>query len=397
MRTAFMKRIRIVAAALAAALLAACGGGGGGGGGTTGTGTLSFALTDAACGGYDQVNVTVTKVRVHQSSSAEGNDSGWSEVDVNPPKKFNLLDLQNGVLEDLGQTVLPAGHYTQIRLVLASNGTGTPANSVVPTGGSEEPLETPSAVQTGIKLIHQFTVETDQLVDLVLDFDACRSVVRRGNGTYLLKPVVRVTPKTVTGIIGTVDPAISGAIVSAQKDGVVVRETVPNPVGEFALAPLDPDGGPYDIVVTAPDHASAVVAAVTVTDGATTRISTTAEPITLPTSEMREVSGTVTDSAGTPAPLDAAMRALQTVDSVNAEIGQTNTDPTSGDYAFSLPVAAPIFATYATPLPLTFTESTGSAGMYTIEASAEGFATQTKDVDITTDPATGVDFTLAAP
>src|SRR5512147_119535 len=110
------------AATLAAAtLLAACGGGGGYSGSATGQGTLRVALTDAPSCGFDEVNVTVQKVRVHQSSNAGDGDTGWSEVVLNPARKINLLDLTNGVLAELGQTELPAGTYNQLRLQLAGN------------------------------------------------------------------------------------------------------------------------------------------------------------------------------------------------------------------------------------------------------------------------------------
>ena len=61
----------LVAASL---MLASCGGGGGGGGiGGTGTGdsgTMRMALTDAPACGFDAVNVTIERVRVHQSAGA---------------------------------------------------------------------------------------------------------------------------------------------------------------------------------------------------------------------------------------------------------------------------------------------------------------------------------------
>ena len=109
----------------AAVLLAACGGGGSDAPGT-GTGTLRLSLTDAPACGYDQVFVTVEKVRVHQSSSAADNDSGWSEVVLATPQRVDLLTLNNGTLMPLGQTELPAGSYTQMRLVLAPNTPATP-------------------------------------------------------------------------------------------------------------------------------------------------------------------------------------------------------------------------------------------------------------------------------
>src|SRR5574341_19423 len=106
---------------LATMVVAGCGGSGDGGGGT-GTGTASVSMTDAPACGYDQVNVTVNKVRIHQSDTADDNTPGWTDITLNPPKKINLLDLKDAlVLETLGETSLAAGHYTQLRLVLVPN------------------------------------------------------------------------------------------------------------------------------------------------------------------------------------------------------------------------------------------------------------------------------------
>jgi Domain of unknown function (DUF4382) len=131
-----------------AALVAACGGGsnGTGTGVSTGTGTLSLSLTDAPACGYDKVFVTIEKVRVHQSSSAGDNDAGWSEIALVAPQRVDLLTLNNGTLLPLGQTELPAGTYTQMRLVLAPNTAANPlANAIMPTGGVETALTTTRA------------------------------------------------------------------------------------------------------------------------------------------------------------------------------------------------------------------------------------------------------------
>ena len=146
-----------------------------------------------------------------------------------------------------------------MRLVLDPN-----ANSVVLTGTTTElPLSTPSAVQTGIKLINQFDVMAGQTADLMLDFNACQSIVKRGNGTYLLKPVINVVPFTLNGIDGFVDTALLGSnvMVTAQQNGVVVQSTAPNAsTGEFLLSRLAP--GNYDVVITADGHATVVISAV---------------------------------------------------------------------------------------------------------------------------------------
>ena len=80
----------------ATAILSACGGSG-----DAPTGTLRLAMTDAPTCGFDRVDVTVEKVRVHQSGSAADGDAGWSEVVLSPPRRVDLLSLTNGVLTEV--------------------------------------------------------------------------------------------------------------------------------------------------------------------------------------------------------------------------------------------------------------------------------------------------------
>src|SRR5690242_9526378 len=75
-------------------LLTACNSSGGDGG-SAAPGAASVSLTDAPACGYDEVNVTVSKVRIHQSSSADDTAAGWSEITLNPPRKINLLDFND--------------------------------------------------------------------------------------------------------------------------------------------------------------------------------------------------------------------------------------------------------------------------------------------------------------
>src|SRR5205814_1338486 len=151
--------------------------GGGGDGGSAAQGSMRFALTDAPSCGYDHVWVTVEKVSVHQSSSASDTDAGWTDLTLSPARRIDLVTLTNGVLEELGTVPLAAGHYSQVRLVLASNtaGANPPANAVQPTGGSVVALTTPSGQQSGLKLKANADVAGGQMADLVLDFDACSS------------------------------------------------------------------------------------------------------------------------------------------------------------------------------------------------------------------------------
>jgi hypothetical protein len=352
-------------------------------------GTLSVSLTDGPAAGFDAVNITVSKVRVHQSASASENDSGWSDITLDPPKKINLLDLTNGVLDSLGQTSLPAGHYTQLRLVLSLNTGTTIANSVITSGTSTEiPLFTPSAVQSGIKLINEFDVAPGQRVDLVLDFDALKSVVARGNGSFALMPVIRVTPMVLTGIDGFVDPALlsDNVLVSAEMNGTVARSTPPDPnTGEFFLASLAT--GSYDLVITANGHATAVLTGVPVSDvtstAVVTMVSTSTEPISLPTSTMHSLSGTVTLSPADPT-IGAYIDSKQTFTTgTTVTIKSTAADLLSGAYELSLPAGAPVLGEYGSGiLPIVFNEQPDVAGKYAAEASATGYQAHSEDVDI---------------
>ncbi|MBN3835465.1 DUF4382 domain-containing protein [Burkholderia sp. Ac-20344] len=375
----------MIKSALCAALvpfaLVGCGGGGDDGGSSPQTGTLHVAMTDAPSCGFDHVFVTVSQVRVNANANAADNDAGWSTISLSTPQKIDLLSLTNGVLADIGQTALPAGQYQQVRLVLAPNQGNNLANSVVPTGGTEQALATPSATQSGYKIIQPFTVQPNTLVDLVLDFNACKSIVQRGNGSYALKPVVTAVPTVVSGAIsGYVASAEAGATVYAEQGGKVVRGTVADSSGKFVLSPLIQSStqGNYDVVIVKNSFASGIVRSVPVVVNTTTAVSASTAPITLPASAMSTVSGTATASA------NAFVRALQTIDANAYEITSINANIDTGAYSLSVPTAAPIVGTYSGSLPVALAAAPAAAGQYTIEADAASGATQSANVNATT-------------
>ena len=366
--------------------LASCGGGGGGGGigGTGAQGTLRLAITDAPSCGYDAVNITIERVRVHQNLDAADGDAGWSDIVLSPARRIDLLTLSNGVLQDLGQTSLPAGKYTQLRLVLAANGSATPPpNSVIPTGEAETALTTPSAQQSGIKLNTNIDVASDQLADFVLDFDACKSVVKRGNsGQYNLKPVISVIPRLSDAgmrVVGYVDASIAGSAVSVslQNNGVPVKATSPDATGRFVLYPVP--AGTYDLVVTSAGRVTAVMTGVPVVLTAYTYVSSSSVAIAPPAaaSAPRAVTGTV-------APAAATVRALQTLTGgPTIEAAWAPVDALTGAFSFSLPIQAPVRTVYAAnPAALVFAADAGAAGKYTIEAASAG-ALKTLPIDVT--------------
>jgi hypothetical protein len=239
--------------------------------------------------------------------------------------------------------------------------------------------------------------------------------VQTGNGTYKLKPVIKIIPFVLNGIEGFVDTALlnSHVVVSAQMDGDIVRATVPNTVtGKFFLARLDPTNCTttcYDVVITADGHATAVIAAVPVASTTSiTTISTSTASFTLQPSNSQSVNGTVTlsspDDDGTV--IVAAKQTLVSVPpvtvTVKSQVAPVIPNDPAGDYGYNLtlPIGAPSLATYGA-LPITPTAAAQStvAKMYIVQGSAlvgtTVYANQTppaSTVDITAVPTQ--DFSL---
>lgn len=374
-----VRNLKLSLGVLAVASLAACGGGGG-----AETGTLKLAVTDAPACGYDSVNVTIEKVRVHQSSTASDTDSGWSEILLSPALRVDLLALQNGALAELGQVTLPTGSYNQMRLVLAdNNGASSPANWVVLTEDSTKAkieLKTPSGQQSGVKA-KQFKIDigADQLANFVIDFDACKSVVIAGNsGQYLLKPQLTVIPRLVSGVAGFVVPALATTgftHLSLQQGGVVVKATAPASNGAFMLQPVSP--GSYTLVMTAPDRTTSVVTNVVVAAELVTSVNTALTALDPAVSATGALTGTATPAVEALVPLVRVLQPLTAGPTI--EVASRFVDITTGNYGFSsLAVTAPLVAPYvALPGALVFAADTVAAGKYTLEASLTGFTTQT--------------------
>jgi hypothetical protein len=168
---------------------------------TDGNGELKLYLVDAPAS-YDSVVVVVREVAAHSANR------GWIVVN-DTVRTFDLLRLTNGARSVLGWTSLEAGKYTQIRLLLDTG------NYVV-VSGVRHPITVPSGFETGIKLVHPFTIDANYLHELYLDFDAGRSIVLQGNGSYMMKPTIRVFAAATTGTIsGVVLPAGHLAAITA--------------------------------------------------------------------------------------------------------------------------------------------------------------------------------------
>ena len=120
--------------------------------------------------------------------------------------------------------------------------------TVINSSEEKYELKIPSGLQTGIKIIHGFDINENQTTELILDFNASKSIVKAGaSGKWLLKPTVKVLNTEDYSIIsGTitddaVEPqALEGVLVSAQiLNGDVVVQTSSITDEEGLVLPAD--------------------------------------------------------------------------------------------------------------------------------------------------------------
>lgn len=354
------------------------------GGTTSGVGSLKVTLSDpatcAAPGGpFAHVYVTVTDVQANVNPTASATDSGW--VDLTPslasaPMQIDLLGQANNqcFLATLGDTQeLQAGSYQQIRVILADNtlslssnacGSGAAANCVVlASDSSAHTLQLSSESKTGIKIPSgqiaggNFTIAAGKTEDLNIDFNTCESIVQEGNGQYRLKPVLHAAEVSTTSV------SVNGKVVDAQGNPVVgamvaleqpVADTITGTTidriyqtaltgsdGTWVICPVtlgDPTK-PYDVVIVGTSSAGVVEAPAIVTgvsEGSTVGTVTLTLPAAVPTTaSVATLEGqfTTLTSASAGISMDVAASALETVNGV----------------------------IYSIPLPMTLTQTSGSA------------------------------------
>lgn len=326
------------------------------------TGTVTVTMSDPpSCsppnGPYQHVFVTVRSVQAHVSASADDNAPGWQELAPQlgaSPQQIDLFSTAqtNCVLAQLGSAELPAGSFQQIRLLLVSNspvaGAAVPAvnacaghgfNCVELQDTTIHQLDLSSQDNTGLKIPPgqivggPIQVVAGQSVDLNIDFNACASIVKEGNGSFRLKPALtagQVSPNN-SGISGhVVDSLTKAPIVGAvqvaieQTDGTgvdrILMQTTADKNGNFRFCPLPQ--GTFDIVIVAigpsnvPYNATAVL---NVTNGAEVgAVPLVAEKGALGPALLQGFVTAKTASGGATA--DVSLAALQTISVASANI-----------------------------------------------------------------------------
>lgn len=185
----------------------------------SGQARVNFYLVDAPAD-YDEIWIEVLALRVkanYQDSEMNDNDDSWKEIIFEGSRYVNLLDLTGGNSLLLGTEDFPEGEIDQIRLILGDD------NYLMRDGDRFE-LKTPSAQQSGLKIKVDQSIEAGNTYNLVIDFDAAKSIVEAGNsGNIILKPVLRAYLEQSQGIQGQVLPLAAQAVrVTVAGNGIEV-------------------------------------------------------------------------------------------------------------------------------------------------------------------------------
>lgn len=247
---------------------------------------VAVLLTDAPADEASSLFVTFGAVRLVPAGEGETGILTISEEGG----MFDVLALRNGQTAVLGERDVPAGTYSQIRLVVEN----AELVFVDEETGEERrhAVRIPSGEQSGLKINVQppLVAQEGEVSEVLLDFDA-RNAIREtppGSGNYRLRPTA-IRAVTQTGVLrGRVVDAggegIEGALVTIWSGEEEVTTARTNRDGYYRIISLT--DGRYKVEVEADGYGGLRLEDVRITQGETTDLGavtlTLAVAVTLP-------------------------------------------------------------------------------------------------------------------
>lgn len=154
--------------------LSACGGDSGSSSSGGNQSNLSVYLTDAPTDEVTSVVVAITGLTIKPANNPV------ERKILDQVQRVDLLTLENSRLL-LTSVSVPAGDYQFIRVDLDQS------QSHIVASGEQQPLKIASEE---VKVLGGFNVPVSGQLEILLDFDARASLVKQGNGNWLMKPVI---------------------------------------------------------------------------------------------------------------------------------------------------------------------------------------------------------------
>jgi len=252
----------------------------------SGKGRINILLTDSPFP-VEMVNSAViyidkVEIRHKLDGQMEGDTDSFIVVAENQ-MEINLLDLTNGITEQIATADLEAGTYDMIRLHVTDA-------AIILNDGTQHDLKIPSGSSSGlkIKIDPAIYLEEGQTSDVLLDFDVSRSFVLKGNMNNIVgfnfKPVVRCVYMGAAGRVeGTVTDTLSNPLENAMvkillpmnekslpDEDSVLTSSFTDADGNYKLIGIP--GGIYSVICEMDGFESDTVKDVTVTEGNSTNV-----------------------------------------------------------------------------------------------------------------------------
>jgi hypothetical protein len=161
-----------------------------------GNGALNVFLADSPYSEAKALLVTISEVTAHRAG-----EGGFTQLPFGAPGTSLLrtcdLNRVENAQTSLGSGTLPAGSYTQLRVVVLAAAlyfdnpsTGPACAATIPAPAGRRVL---ADVPTGeVRLNQPFDIVDGANTSIVINFDGAQSVTDMGNGRYLMTPVIGV-------------------------------------------------------------------------------------------------------------------------------------------------------------------------------------------------------------
>lgn len=214
-------------------------------------GRVTLSVTDAPVDGVEQVVVQFSRV------TFVDDDDQRERINLSPALQIDLRALNGGdSVELVSAKSLPEGRYGRIEFRIDGSPTTT-ESFVVEAGGTERvPLYVPDDASVKLAVATDFKVDTDSSVALTVDFDLRRSLFKNDDGTYALRPQLRVVIDDQAGKVsgsiaaGLLDDCGSAAIYAFRGSDITpddVDGLGVEPVNSTIVSVADDGSGSYAV------------------------------------------------------------------------------------------------------------------------------------------------------
>lgn len=232
-------------------------------------GALQIRMVDSPAH-YDAVLVDIQKVEVQNQADPQT----WITLSTQAAK-INLMKLTNGIYTVLGDSLIDAGTYHNIRITFGSG-------SQIIENGKTAKLNNDSSIQSGMVIDSAITVDKGYRTVMLLDFDVSKSIIKSGSGTYTLKPVIHaIDYSTIGAVSGTILPIKAHPVVyGIQGNDTLAATMTDTTTGDFILLGLKGGSATYNIAMVPTDstYKDTTISGVQVTTGQKTDLQTIAVP-----------------------------------------------------------------------------------------------------------------------